>query len=58
MTAYRNDFLVVDDGSDGDGEGDGSSGFFGYYEPAMIDHEVLTDAEGDIVMMEVDYEFT
>jgi hypothetical protein len=54
MTAYRNNFLVIED-ADGTGSGTGSEGFIGYFEPAMIDFEILTSEDGDIVMMEADY---
>jgi hypothetical protein len=57
MTAYRNDFLVTKD-IGGSGSVEGEQPFFGYFEPAMIDHEILTDEDGDIVMMEVVYDFT
>ncbi len=56
MTAYRNDFLVVEStGSSGSGGEDGVEAFIGYFEPMVISSEILLDAEGDIVMGGVRY---
>lgn len=54
MTAYRNNFAVViqqavvDSGDPGTG-----SGVSKIYEPVMIEHELITSINGDIVMTEV-----
>lgn len=56
MTAYRNDFLVVEETGSGSGGGsEGAEEFTGYFEPMAIDHEILTDADGDVVMGRVVY---
>lgn len=57
MTAYRNNFIIINEAALRFSTGDGNSGSVSSsntrIEPVIINHEFITDNNGDIVMTEV-----